>query len=40
MNVNTERVDRHPALAESVERDISQLRFMASVCALNGGPAR
>src|SRR6185503_20254583 len=34
MNVNTERVDRHPALAESVERDISQLRFMASVCAL------
>ncbi|MEP7356880.1 MAG: hypothetical protein ABI847_06535 [Anaerolineales bacterium] len=34
MNVNGERVERHPALAESVERDISQLRFMASVCAL------
>ena len=34
MNVNTSRVDHHPALAESVERDISHLRFMASVSAL------
>jgi hypothetical protein len=34
MNVNADRVQRHPALAESVERDIGQLRFMASVCAL------
>ena len=34
MTVNTSRLDQHPALAESVERDASHLRFMASVCAL------
>ena len=34
MTVNTSRLDEHPTLAESVERDASHLRFMASVCAL------
>ena len=34
MAVNSQRLDRHPALAESVERDVSHLRFMGSVSAL------
>ncbi|MBF8284821.1 MAG: hypothetical protein HW378_3736 [Anaerolineales bacterium] len=34
MAVNTSRLDQHPTLAESVERDVSHLRFMGSVCAL------
>jgi hypothetical protein len=34
MAVNSSRLDQHPLLAESVERDVSHLRFMGSVCAL------
>lgn len=34
MAVNTTRVERHPFLAEGLERDINNLRFMASVSAL------
>lgn len=34
MAVDSTRLDGHPSLAESVERDVNQIRFMASVCAL------
>lgn len=34
MAVDSTRLEKHPSLAESLERDINQLRFMASVCAL------
>src|SRR5215212_3675772 len=34
MAVDSTRLDGHPTLAESVERDINHLRFMGSVCAL------
>ena len=34
MSVNNSYLDTHAALAESVERDIGHVHFMASVCAL------
>jgi hypothetical protein len=34
MAVDSTRLENHPSLAESVERDVNQIRFMASVCAL------
>jgi hypothetical protein len=34
MSVDTARLEQHSALADSVQRDINDLRFMGSVCAL------
>jgi hypothetical protein len=34
MAVDSTRLDNHPSIAEALERDVNQIRFMASVCGL------